>query len=241
MRLSRLISALLVVAVSLPSVGSGEGHRAPVLPEVDRLLEKGEACLRAGRCAEARAHAELVLVGERITCTIVADRSLDDREARDGERAVRRAMDRWEEGLDDALAMEEPRAGEEPTVTIRLQADVVRDGENLAGWVSWNRTMPVAGAPARYRAEILLRTRRTDGRRMSPEALAHEAAHELGHVLGLDDVDVKGALMGPLDPARPCDGPSRAEIDAVAELRHRASRLADAADAADGRGVTMRG
>jgi hypothetical protein len=72
---------------------------------------------------------------------------------------------------------------------------------------------------------MMLRTTTLKKRPMPFEVIRHEACHELGHVLGLDDTNIVGAVMGPLDLNRPASGPSDAEVEAVRLVRTEATRL----------------
>lgn len=221
MRVVTAFPVLVLGLAALPASG-GRADVAPImLPEVSRHLGEGERALREGSAERAQAHADLVLVGTDVSVAIKTE-GIEGKEATDAVRATEKAFDTWAAATDDDVAFVRDDADQDPTVTIRLMKDVVRNGEHLAGWVSWKRAMPSFGSGAKYRADISIRTRRTDGRRMSPAAVHHEVCHELGHVLGLDDVDAPNHIMGPLDPAHPCLGPCDAEAKVVRELRARA-------------------
>jgi hypothetical protein len=55
--------------------------------------------------------------------------------------------------------------------------------------------------------------------------MKHEIMHEMGHILGLEDSDRVGDLMGPLDVNHPVSGPKSYESEAVYELRSQADRI----------------
>lgn len=57
------------------------------------------------------------------------------------------------------------------------------------------------------------------GSPLSFDEVTHVAMHELGHLLGLADVNETGLLMGPMERGKPLPMPSAQEIDAVRRLR----------------------
>jgi predicted Zn-dependent protease len=60
---------------------------------------------------------------------------------------------------------------------------------------------------------------------MPMESMRHEMMHEIGHVLGLEDTESTGAIMGPLDMNRPVSRPLPHEVKAVWDIRLEASRI----------------
>ena len=228
MRVATVIPVFVLGLAALPASG-GRADAAPLLlPEVSRHMSDGERALRNGDGDLAQSHAALVLVGSDISVAVRAE-GIEGREAEEAERATEKAFDTWAAATDDDVAFDRDDRHPDPTITIRLMKDVVRNGEHLAGWVSWKRAMPAQGTAAKYRADIMIRTRRTDGRRMSSAAVHHEVCHELGHVLGLDDCEGPGNIMGALDPSKPCAGPCDAEARLVRELRRRARSITEQA------------
>jgi hypothetical protein len=100
--------------------------------------------------------------------------------------------------------------------------------EPVAGFANWKRRIQTDGdkvVSATVTADLQIRTINLDGRPMPSDAMTHEVMHEVGHVLGLEDCDYLGELMGPLDVRRPVEAPLAHEADAVRDLRDEARRL----------------
>jgi hypothetical protein len=55
--------------------------------------------------------------------------------------------------------------------------------------------------------------------------------HELGHLLGLGDVESTGVLMGPLERGKPLTKPTKNEVEDVKALRHAIREKIRAAEA----------
>jgi hypothetical protein len=100
--------------------------------------------------------------------------------------------------------------------------------EQVAGFTSWQRKIETDSphsSQMTFHADMQLRDRDLDYRPMSFEAMRHEACHETGHVLGLDDSDRRGDLMGPLEITHPVSGPTTIEADSVRSLREEAKEI----------------
>ena len=83
-------------------------------------------------------------------------------------------------------------------------------------------------APAIRRKTKWSLTKDSRGHDLSDEALTYVTAHELGHVLGLDDTGRYGDLMGPGQLDRPVNYPAPSERDALVGLQQEAQLDAQA-------------
>ncbi len=120
--------------------------------------------------------------------------------------AFRRGMERgvrtWREAMPEApFALSRPR--EEPDVVVRFvpRIDVTEDVQGMIEAkreLRWDRK----GYGYRLRAVLLVREE-TDRRLLTENEVASVVAHELGHLLGLDDTGRVRELMGPFVPASP--------------------------------------
>lgn len=61
-----------------------------------------------------------------------------------------------------------------------------------------------------------------DGKYLTEDQMTEVICHELGHLLGLADVDNVGTLMGPMVMDRPTMEPAAHELSALKRLRHEA-------------------
>ncbi|RYG34409.1 matrixin family metalloprotease [bacterium] len=202
-RMKRPFFLTVALAAIVSPILMGTGYRmAPVLPEVRNHLESAHKFLDEGDHARAEAHASVVLVREEIKVAVqFEDVEQDDR--RVCEEALQNAFETWQDALGGHLIFKRVAADQAGDVLVRFRPDVRMGREAVAGFVNWKRTVRTKGkevVEASYSANMQLRTRNLNGRPMSVAAMHHEACHELGHVLGLDDQDAVGTLMGPLDP-----------------------------------------
>jgi hypothetical protein len=78
-------------------------------------------------------------------------------------------------------------------------------------------------------ADVRVRTIKPDGSPMLLEHMRHTSAHELGHVLGLDDSPFYGDIMGPLDLSHPVSDFEAAELDNLRAVRSEAEQVREQA------------
>ncbi|MBI3721895.1 MAG: hypothetical protein HY248_05010 [Fimbriimonas ginsengisoli] len=120
----------------------------------------------------------------------------------------------------------EALVGIQPEVVQEIQAAQrsLEDGQfDLA---AAQANLILRSRPLRVRtAEIRVRTHNPWARGMSFEQMRHEVAHELGHVLGLDDSRRLGAVMSPLDLRRPVGKVGDDELEALHRLRDLAAEV----------------
>lgn len=219
--MSRRLLPLGLLALAALAPAGRATREAPVLPEIRQHLAEGEACLSTDP-AMARAHARAVLGGEDVT--VAVDLDTVPRERRTACRnAVDEALDAWETAVGDGFRLRRAEEGRHCAITIRFLPDVRENGEPVAGYVNWKRT--VDGREGRVTGDVQVRTERTDGSEMPMRAMRHSVLHEMGHLLGLDDSDGEGEAMSPLDTAHPVSAPSDAEVAAVRRLRAEAERI----------------
>lgn len=138
------------------------------------------------------------------------------------------------QGLDQALATwEKSLAGDNPIrlvgasakadVLIKFVEKVPRSGHDALGLIelkkkySWNRS--------RYEIDIqgtIYIQTHFNRVPLTSAQYTEVIAHELGHLLGLDDLDQPGQLMGPMVLERPVNGPNARETYAVQAIRYQA-------------------
>ena len=186
-------------------------------------MRDGRACLASGDRDLAAAHARLILVSHQIKIRLSTAGYSPSAAAR-CRRALVEACDIWQSALDDSFEFIQTPAD----IYAIFQPDVRLQGEPVAGYVRWQRTLQADAGKVvvqGYRADMQLRTVTPGGQPMPAAAMRHEACHELGHVLGLDDTEKLGAVMGPLDIEHPASGPTVAEVATVRQIRQDANQL----------------
>lgn len=231
MHLPRL-SLLLAVAfatVTAP-LAANSAATAPILPEVRRHIDQAQSCLDSGANDMAAAHASVVLVSDDIKVNISFDQAVPDRQRANCMHALHSAFQTWSDALNGDVHFNEVATPAEATISIHFQPNVYMGHEAVAGFVNWKRTINNDGNKVlskNFTADLQLRTLGLDLTPMPASAMHHEACHELGHVLGLDDSDHVGDLMGPLDVSHPVDKPTTKEVAAVRMIRAEAHKILD--------------
>lgn len=228
MRAAHIVSVALSLAIALPATAmKGEALRATVLAEVQKHLDCARDGMANGTPEVAAAHASLVLVGDEIKYSIQFEGVPDRLRAR-CKQALGGALDKWEQALDDTVTFREISDPANADVVVRFKPAVVMGKEPVAGYANWKRVLKSDGPKVQsvsFKSDLQIRTINLDGQPMPLECVRHEIAHEMGHILGLEDSESPRDLMGPLDVSRPVMGPQSYEVDAVRQLRSEARRL----------------
>ncbi|CAN5366020.1 hypothetical protein BH11ARM2_BH11ARM2_35950 [soil metagenome] len=196
-----MIAILATVVVStIPSA-------APWHPETYRALAQAAAFRAKGQLSAEAA----LLEGVRLGRTRVAVEGNDPLLA----RALDEGIAIWRAVLPDAPFV----ASSDGTAEVKLRFVDSVDGPDGMGKVEARRRYWYGkGHGAKLSGTILVR--RTVGARPIRESEASAViAHELGHLLGLDDVATPGPIMGPFVPGDPAEAPTKAEVASVKRLR----------------------
>lgn len=174
-----------------------------VQPKVEKLLSKAETALYQGSLSECEANLNAAGFGRKISVYV------------DSEQINPARKDEVMSALGEAMAWWNEAAGQEVLVFgLKEKADVkvkvvdaVRfESQHVAGLAVWTRNVGRLGSDSYFatlRADIEVRELLPSGETMSKEAMRHTFAHELGHVIGLDDCPKRGGVMGPLDINKP--------------------------------------
>lgn len=142
--------------------------------------------------------------------------------AKDG---LSKAIKTWNDTLGSDNPVDFVSNPKDADLTIKFVEKVPRSGHDALGLIElkkeyrWNKT--------RYETivsgTIYIQTN-YNKTPLSSTQLNEVIAHELGHLIGLDDVDKTGQLMGPMLLDQPCPTPNRREIYAVQFLRNQAKK-----------------
>jgi hypothetical protein len=215
-----------------PTLASSGVRVAPLLPEIQHHIADAQAAIERGDFGVARGHAQAVLLGDELTYE-VSFVSTSETERPNCMKALDAALAVWQREMTDTLRFREVEHGDHPEISIVFKPSVLMGQEQVAGFTNWQRRIDMDGSKwidTTFHADMQLRTRDLDYKPMSFEAMRHEACHETGHVLGLDDSEHRGDLMGPLEIAHPVNGPTALEAASVRNLRDEARRLAGEAE-----------
>ena len=134
------------------------------------------------------------------------------------ERAILQAIDMWQEALPDSpFVYAEPE--EKPDVAIRF-VDRIESDALLQGQIEMDRRFSWGKSRHSYRLSALMQVRDVfRSRKLTGDELASVIAHELGHVVGLEDVSDPDALMGPFVSGRSTARIGSDELLAVRDFR----------------------
>lgn len=216
-------TAITLAALGLSYCAYGQspevGQNPLVQRNVYRDLMRGEQALAEGNWAKGAAYAELVLTPAPIRVHVdEAALSLFDRSS--AYKILEDAAEVWTDASHGRVRFEFVNDEYAP-VKLRFENTVLFNGLDAAGRAVWSRKVLDWGS-GQYQSQISgtiqVRTFAPNGRAMSPAAIRHTAAHELGHLIGLWDSPTPGHIMGPVNPDSPALNPSTDEVGAVNEM-----------------------
>lgn len=232
MKIRSLLLVVAALAAFAPaSTGNGtETLRGRLLPDLPEHLEYAEKDLDHGQVSDALAHLDLILMSHmHYHLNFV---NVDAETQPECKAAFEDAVAMWERALGKDWDLEEAADGQPAEVQVTFQPDVQQNGSEVAGYVTWRRRV-VTGADGTphmdMSADVRVRTVKPDGSPMLLEHMRHTSAHELGHVLGLDDSPFYGDIMGPLDLNHPVSDFEAAELDNLRAVRAEAETVREQA------------
>ena len=228
---SLLVVVAALAALAPASTGNGtEALRGRLLPDLPEHLEYATKDVQRGQVADAMAHIDLILMSHlhyRLNFVNVPEEIQPECTA-----AFRDAVAMWERALGKDCDIEEAKYGEPAEIQVTFQHDVQQNGAEVAGYVTWRRKVVLGsdGVPKMdLTSDVRVRTVKPDGSAMLLEHMRHTSAHELGHVLGLDDSPFYGDIMGPLDVAHPVADFDAAELENLRAVRLEAEKVREQA------------
>lgn len=195
-----------------------------VMPEMRRHVQLASNCFREQKWNESIAYADSVLLLGSTNYSVQFDSSSKNDETK-CRNAVGQAVSMWESALDHQVQFTE---SSQPNIQFRFEKEVKSANREIGGHVQWSRSVAANSAGEfvpKLTATIWVRTSQPDGKPMKPEHLRHVIAHELGHILGLNDSKVVGEVMGPLDLRRPAKKLAINETQAITTIRNQALQM----------------
>lgn len=218
---------MAAIAVLVPCVAGGgtSSPRGKLLPDLPLHLEYARRDVSQGNIGTAMAHLSLILMEEPVRYRIEFVRVPDSMKPT-CRLAFEEAVELWQQAFPGEIHFTEVADAASSDLTITFEPDVRQSGNAVAGIVNWKRrVLPSRPAKCQLSAEMHLRIMQPSGRYMQIEHMRHTAAHELGHVLGLDDSPFFGDIMGPLDLARPATGFEVSELENLRTVRLQAQEV----------------
>lgn len=217
----RFFPSLLVLAAAAIS-NAGGGPR--LMRDVQQHLDLARRCATIGEAVEALAHAAVVTperaLRVRVDCSNIAQS--DQGPYRN---ALAGAFRMWESALGQRVF--EVTEGSQSDLVIHFQPNVSDKGIEVCGHSQWTRGVlnPTNGPTVIFTADVQVRMYRPTGEPLTFEQLRACAAHELGHVLGLDDCPDSSGLMGRMDFNHPALTIRPDEVEALVHARDEMFRL----------------
>ncbi len=210
---------------------SSEALRGRLLPDLPEHLEFAQKDMLHGQVQDALAHIGLILM-DHATYHINFDTVPPEKQA-ECTAAFRDAIAMWDRALGNGFELDEVPADQPAEINVTFQPEVKQAGSEVAGYVTWSRKVVggTDGTPIHmdFTADVRVRTIQPDGEQMLLEHMRHTSAHELGHVLGLDDSPFYGDIMGPLDLQHPVSDFESAELENLRAVRTQAEEVKEQA------------
>jgi hypothetical protein len=231
--LSRSLTLSLCFAVAGISGAAPEYRTAPVMREARQFLQLAHKSFGDGSMDSAAAYAGAVLISDEVSVSVDLD-AVPNPQRDSCKRALKDALAAWEVALENTVHFRMEDDPAKADVKLKYQPDVRMQREQVAGLTTWKRLIhsvngKVTGISPK--TEVLVRTRDPRFRAMSTAAMRQATEHELGHVLGLEDSEHMGDIMGQLDIDHPVSAPRDYEVSAVKELRDEARQIKTEAEA----------
>lgn len=190
-----------------------------VQPDMVKQVSYARTELQTGDWAMAMAHANLVDFDRPLKVSVTFDNVRPEQQIV-CRKSLGAGMKIWEDAL-GGHPYEFTALPGDADVEVTFKREVSEGKAPVGGLVRWRRSVEIQndGPEQRTDAEAFIRTENPRGGHMTFEQMRHECAHELGHVLGLEDSPRSGEVMSMLDLQHPVSKAAKIEIEALQKLR----------------------
>lgn len=211
---------VLWVGLALAGVVSLQAE-ATLLPELAKHRDFAQRAAEAGNVQALQAAVEVLAV-KQITYRLPSDTSATARQA------FLEGIQQWERYLQRDVVFVEAFSFQKADVDVVFEKSLEGNGKHYGGFTRWKRAIN-RDCSGRYIASVdakmQIRTVQPNGKPMTLEMMRHAVMHEFGHILGLDDSERIGDVMGPLDLSRPVYAPKTDEVSQIKQLRNEVRSL----------------
>jgi hypothetical protein len=216
--MKRLFALAAVCLLSFPLASASTTITSPLVHDAwVRGLDKAQSAVATGDYTRALA----LLTGGVYTKGVTV--GLDERGLGPNREKARRALGKavayWDSALGDDCPIRFSQPGDLPDMRVALVDSIGNGGDEL-GLIEMKKSYQWSatkfGCTTTGKISVI---RSFEGQELDGDEMAEVMAHELGHLLGLADVEESGGLMGPMDRSRLTAGPTQAEVAAVLEVR----------------------
>lgn len=190
-------------------------------PSFVKSLEKADEAVNGRDYQYGLALCHGILYTGGVTIKVDERTVTNNRQANLG--AVATAVQTWQAALGKDCPLKLVPSTETAQVTIQYVDKIPRESADALGLIElqksyrWNRTR------FEFETKATIYVQRTyEGKVLPQDHLEEIVCHELGHLLGLADVEHTGHLMGPMVIGEPVSGPLPHEIRAIKLLREAA-------------------
>lgn len=212
---------LLVPALATADNRSNRVLPPQVHPTFVKAIQNADEAANGRDYQKAQALLKGVLYPDGVTVKLDEGSALDQKSR--AIKATNRAVETWHQRLGGDSPIRLVSNTAKADLTIVLVNKVPSSSHDALGLIElqkqyrWNNV----------RHEVInsgtIWVQRTwDGKYLNEDELTEVICHELGHLLGLADVDQVGTLMGPMVMGKPTLTPAPHEVDALKKLRHEA-------------------
>ena len=202
-----MISALATFSVAAPAIQDPIPASAS---SVESYISSIEAKLARGEHEEVARYSKALIPNGRFRIFL---KKLPTGPLKPGIEGFLAGLNVWESETNGLVAFEPVPTARDAHVVLEFKDDLTYQGAPVAGHARWLLTQN--GLSVR----IQIRTKAPNGKPLSAGCILHSVAHELGHVLGLDDGT--DGVMGPVDVRNPRVKPSPSEVERVIRIRGR--------------------
>lgn len=144
-------------------------------------------------------------------------------------RACWRAVGVWEQALEGQSPIIFVADDKSANVVVRMVDALPAHSHHAVGLIEMEKEYAWNKVQHKVETKGTISVQRTwAGKKLTEDQLTEVIAHELGHLLGLADVETVGVLMGPMVPHKCTLAPAQHEVAALRSLRRAAGERLDA-------------